>query len=177
MLVGSIKNQVRVFVHEFLHGVLDEFIEGVELLTDETLCIEEARDDRPTVLLCYLCIVLVIFIVLHFASGVWVSTLIVGVRILNRNEINRVRRHVDASDDQYYYTPWLIRAISEPGGSTTTLKKMVLVFFPGSEYTLRIGHRAVTTCGRDAEDRWVWEQDTTDRADCTSIFAVTLGPP
>ena len=55
-------------------------------------------------------IVLVIFIVLHFVSGVWVSTqLIAGVRILNRNEINRVRRHVDTSDDQY--TPWLIRTV------------------------------------------------------------------
>ena len=54
-------------------------------------------------------IVLVIFFVLHFVSGVWVSTLIAGVRILNRNEINRVRRHVDTSDDQY--TPWLIRTV------------------------------------------------------------------
>ena len=41
MLVRGVKNQVRVFIHEFLHRILDEFIEGVELLTDETLCIEE----------------------------------------------------------------------------------------------------------------------------------------
>ena len=98
MLVGSIKNQIRFFVHEFLNSVLDEFIEGVELLTDETLCIEETRDDRPTVLLCYLFIVLVIFIVLHFVSGVCISTLIVGVRVLNQNEINRVRRHVNMDE-------------------------------------------------------------------------------
>ena len=55
MLVGSIENQVRVFVHEFLHSVLDEFIDGIELLTDKTLCIEETRDDRPVVLSCVIC--------------------------------------------------------------------------------------------------------------------------
>ena len=109
MLVRGVKNQVRVFIHEFLHRILDEFIEGVELLMDETLCIEEARDDHPAVLLCYLFIVLVIFIVLHFVSGVCMSTLTLGVRVLNRKEINRVRKHVDTNDDQY--TPWLVRTI------------------------------------------------------------------
>ena len=55
------------------------------------------------------------------------------------------------------------------------MKKMIFVFFPGPEYTLRIGHRAVATCGRDAEDWWIWEPDATDRADCTSIFGLFVG--
>jgi len=92
---------------------LDEFIKGVELLTDETLCIEETRDDRPAILLGYLFVVLVILFVPHFVSGVGVSILIVGVRVLSWNEIKRVRRHMNVSKDRY--TPWLIRTISTGG--------------------------------------------------------------
>ena len=102
MLIRGVKNKIRVFVHELLRRILDESVERIELLTDETFYIEETRDGRPAILLCYLFIVLV----LHFVSGVGVSIPIVGIRVLSRNEIQRVRRQTNTNEDQY--TPWLI---------------------------------------------------------------------
>lgn len=42
MLVRLIENKVRVFIDKFLHGILDELVERVQLLPHETLLIEEA---------------------------------------------------------------------------------------------------------------------------------------
>ena len=125
MLVRGVKNQVRVFIHQFLHGVLDEFIEGVELLTNETLCIEETRYDRPAILLCYLLVVLVTLFVPHFVSSVGICILIVRVRVLRWNGIKRVRGHMYMNKDQY--TPWLIRTVSTGGSDYDVGKTMVFL--------------------------------------------------
>ena len=145
---------------------MDEFVEGVELLTDEALCIEETRDDRPAILLCYLLVVLVSLFVPHFVSSVGISILIVGVRVLNWNEIKRVRRHMNMNKDQY--TPWLIRAILTGGSDYDVAKTMVFLFFPAPESTLQIGHR-----GLEAGDATLgpagMRARRNSRADCTSF--------
>lgn len=46
-----VQRQPLVLVDELLHRVLDELVEGLELLSDETLLIEEGVDHLPVVLL------------------------------------------------------------------------------------------------------------------------------
>lgn len=46
-----VQRQPLVLVDELLHRVLNELVEGLELLPDETLLIEEGVDHLPVVLL------------------------------------------------------------------------------------------------------------------------------
>lgn len=64
-------------VHNFLHGVLYEFIERVQLLPNQTLLLKIRTDHRPRVLLQYL---LRLVVDLHFAVPRWLH-LRVRIRI------------------------------------------------------------------------------------------------
>lgn len=46
-----LKHQIRVFVDQFLHGVLNKLVKGIQLLSDKALFFEKGRDDCPTILL------------------------------------------------------------------------------------------------------------------------------
>ena len=45
------QRELAALVDDLLHRGVDELIEGVELLADEALVLEEGRDDGPGVLL------------------------------------------------------------------------------------------------------------------------------
>lgn len=51
MLGVLVQSQSLILVDEFLHRVLYELVEGLELLPHETLLVEEGVDDLPVVLL------------------------------------------------------------------------------------------------------------------------------
>lgn len=46
-----IQRQPLILIDELLHRVLDELVEGLELLPDKTLLVEEGVDHLPVVLL------------------------------------------------------------------------------------------------------------------------------
>ena len=80
VLICLVKNKVSILVDELLHSVLHEFIEGVELLSDETLLVEETGDDGPAVLLRYCCPLIVLLLFLILIPIVWVIVIrILGV--------------------------------------------------------------------------------------------------
>ena len=72
MLIRLVKNEIRVLVDEFLHGVLHEFIKRVKLLSYEAFLLEETGNHGPAVLLGYLFIVVIV--VLHTVVWVIVSS-------------------------------------------------------------------------------------------------------
>lgn len=51
VLICLVEDEVCVFVDQFLHGILYELIERVELLTNEALLVEETGYDCPAILL------------------------------------------------------------------------------------------------------------------------------
>ncbi len=69
MLVRLVEDEVGVLVHQFLHGILDKLVEGVELLSDETFLREEATDNSPAVVLRNL-LILLFLLVLHVVTSV-----------------------------------------------------------------------------------------------------------
>ena len=79
MLVGLVKDEVRVFVDEFLHGVLYEFVEGVKLLTHETFLLKETGYHRPAIFLSDFLVRIPIFF--HSKVGVFI------IRVLRSIEI------------------------------------------------------------------------------------------
>ena len=150
MLVRGVKDEIGVFVNELLHSILNKFVEGVELLADETLDLEETGDDRPAILLGYLFVVLVILFIPHFISGLCVRLFIEGVRVLSSNEIKRVRRHMNTSNNQY--TPWLIRTIST-GESDYDVEKNGIFSLPYTRTYAGKWTRRTEAWRRDAGDR------------------------
>ena len=66
VLVRLVQNQVRVLVHQFLHRILYKLVEGIQLLSNKTLFIEEGGDDGPTILLGELLVIFFVFFVFFF---------------------------------------------------------------------------------------------------------------
>jgi hypothetical protein len=76
VLIRLVKDEVGVLVDKFLHRILHELVERVELLAHETFLVEEAGDDSPAVLLRYFFVLILLISVVRFFIGIWVLCLI-----------------------------------------------------------------------------------------------------
>lgn len=126
VLVLLVENKIGILVNEFLHGVLYKFIEGVELLSDETLLVEETRNDGPTVLLRYCCPIIVFLLLLILISIVWV----IVIRILSVASNKIVQDHISAKKahnrylDSWFRIPTTRRRATQQYASRGLLKSL-----------------------------------------------------
>jgi hypothetical protein len=79
VLVSLVQDELWVLFNELLHAILYKLVEGVELLSDKPLLLEEAGDDSPAIFLGDVFIVLVV---------VWgdstIARILVGFRLCRR---------------------------------------------------------------------------------------------